>query len=94
MHYVYVLQLERPNTENDDYTGGECYYVGRSADLLHRLAAHKKGTGAAATRRSGVKELCAVYTMPDLATADRLEKYLAREFANHKINGNYLDIPY
>jgi predicted GIY-YIG superfamily endonuclease len=40
---VYVLLLE-----------GSRYYVGSSADVARRVAAHRAGTGAAFTRRFGV----------------------------------------
>jgi hypothetical protein len=61
---VYVLLLE-----------GSRYYVGSSADVARRVAAHRAGTGAAFTRRFGVVDDVAPLTFynDDIESWERAE---------------------
>lgn len=70
-HYVYLLRC-----------GDRTYYIGWTTDPARRLAAHRRGRGARYTRGRGPMRIVALWRVPTLRAALRLEyrlKQLPRE---------------
>ncbi|HET7264670.1 MAG TPA: GIY-YIG nuclease family protein [bacterium] len=61
-HYVYLLRC-----------GDRTYYVGWTLDPVRRLAAHRRGRGARYTRGRGPMRIVALWRVPTLSAALRLE---------------------
>ncbi|MHB8731212.1 MAG: GIY-YIG nuclease family protein [bacterium] len=61
-HFVYLLRC-----------GDRTYYIGYTTDPARRLAAHRAGRGAQYTRGRGPVRLVALWRVPALGSALRLE---------------------
>jgi len=66
-HFLYLLRC-----------GDRSYYIGYTTDPARRLAAHRNGRGARYTRGRGPIRLVALWRVPTLGSALRLERRLKR----------------
>ena len=66
-HFVYLLRC-----------GDRSYYIGYTTDPARRLAAHRHGRGARYTRGRGPVRLVALWRVPTLGAALRIERRLKR----------------
>jgi len=66
-HFLYLLRC-----------GDRSYYIGYTTDPARRLAAHRNGRGARYTRGRGPVRLVALWRVPTLGAALRIERRLKR----------------
>ena len=66
-HFVYLLRC-----------GDRTYYIGWTTNPARRLAAHRRGRGARYTRGRGPLRIVALWRLPTLGAALRLERRLKR----------------
>ena len=66
-HFVYLLRC-----------GDRSYYIGYTTDPARRLTAHRQGRGARYTRGRGPVRLVALWRVPTLGAALRIERRLKR----------------
>jgi putative endonuclease len=66
-HFLYLLRC-----------GDRTYYIGYTTEPARRLAAHRAGRGARYTRGRGPIRLVALWRVPTLGSALRIERRLKR----------------
>jgi predicted GIY-YIG superfamily endonuclease len=69
---VYVIKCLTPNH----------YYIGSTAQLSHRILAHKKGRGSTFTKKHGFKQLINVIHCSNHKEASIIEKSLTQFYAH------------
>ena len=69
--FVYVLKLE-----------DECWYVGYSTQIIHRLRQHFSGLGAKWTQMHKPIKLFCLYPVVDVEEAKKLEKIVTSEYVS------------